>query len=87
VSRVVENLFAIEDVHNFGPYYDKTLMAWHANFEAAWPELETKYGTRFYRMWRYYLLSFAALFRSRRVQLWQVVYSVDGLPGGYQTIR
>ena len=25
--------------------------------------------------------------RARRAQLWQVVLSKDGIPGGYQTIR
>ena len=63
----------VEDVQNFGPDYDRTLMAWDSNFRAAWPELEEKYGQRFYRMWRYYLMSSAASFRTRRIQLWQLV--------------
>jgi cyclopropane-fatty-acyl-phospholipid synthase len=77
----------MEDWHNFGADYDRTLMAWHANFEAAWPDLRAAYGERFYRMWRYYLLSFAAAFRARKVQLWQVVFSPEGVPGGYRSPR
>ncbi len=73
LGRAMENYFVMEDWHNFGPDYDKTLMAWHANFEAGWPELKEKYGERFYRMWRYYLLSSAAGFRARQTQLWQIV--------------
>ena len=70
----------MEDWHNFGPYYDQTLMAWHANFENAWPELKEKYDERFHRMWRYYLLTSAGGFRSRSNQLWQIVFTRQGTP-------
>jgi cyclopropane-fatty-acyl-phospholipid synthase len=87
ISRAAENLFIVEDWHNFGADYDLTLMAWYHNFEKSWPELKSKYGERFYRMWRFYLLSCAGLFRAREAQLWQVVLSKKGVPGGYQTVR
>ncbi|HEY8595957.1 MAG TPA: cyclopropane fatty acyl phospholipid synthase [Devosiaceae bacterium] len=87
VGRAMEGLFVMEDWHNFGAYYDRTLLAWHANFERHWPEIATDYGARFYRMWRYYLLSFAGAFRNRSTQLWQIVLSKDGVRGGYQSIR
>ncbi len=80
LASAMEGLFVIEDWHNFGPDYDPTLMAWHANFEKAWPTLHDKYNERFYRMWRYYLLSAAGGFRSRQTQLWQVVFSRIGNP-------
>ncbi len=78
LARAAEGLFIIEDVHNFGPDYDKTLMAWHANFEKAWPQLKDNYGERFYRMWRYFLLSSAGGFRSRFNQLWQIILTKPG---------
>ncbi len=78
LAKAMEGLFVMEDWHNFGPHYDPTLMAWHRNFEAAWPELKDKYGERFYRMWRYYLLSSAGSFRARTNQLWQVVMTKPG---------
>ena len=87
IGAAIEGLFVMEDWHNFGVDYEKTLKAWHANFERTWPELKDRYGERFYRMWRYYLLIFAAVFRGRIAHLWQVVLSKDGLPGGYQSIR
>ena len=68
----------MEDWHNFGPHYDPTLMAWYANFNAAWPDLKEKYGERFRRMWNYYLLSSAGGFRSRTSQLWQIVFTRQG---------
>ena len=74
----------IEDWHNFGADYDRTLMAWHERFEALWPSLRERYGDRFGRMWRYYLLSCAGTFRARSNQLWQVVLSPRGVPGGYR---
>jgi len=79
-----ERDFVMEDWHNFGADYDKTLMAWHQRFEAAWPSLKARYGERFYRMWRYYLLCCAGTFRARDNQLWQAVFSPRGQSGGYR---
>ena len=83
IGDAVGGLFVVEDLHNFGADYDKTLMAWHANFEAAWPQFSAELGDRFYRMWRYYLLSCAGAFRARDIQLWQWVLSKEGVMGGY----
>ena len=83
----IDHLFVVEDWHNFGADYDKTLMVWHANFEKAWPELSKKYSNTFHRMWRYYLLCYAGAFRARDNQLWQIVLSKGGLLGGYESIR
>ena len=80
IGKAMEGIFVMEDWHNFGPDYDKTLMAWYANFERAWDRLKPKYGDRFYRMWRYYLLSCAGGFRSRNTQLWQIVMTRKGTP-------
>ena len=87
LSTASEGLFIMEDWHNFGADYDKTLLAWFENFEKNWPELQSKYGDKFYRMWKYYLLSCAGGFRSRSIQLWQVVLSKNGVRGGYRSIR
>jgi cyclopropane-fatty-acyl-phospholipid synthase len=87
LTAASEGIFVMEDWHNFGPDYDKTLMAWHANFERSWPEFRTRYGDRFYRMWRYYLLSCAGAFRSRRLQLWQAVFSKPGGVARYESRR
>ncbi len=72
IAKAAEGLFVIEDLHNMGAHYDKTLMAWNDNFQEAWPELG-KYDERFKRMWEYYLLSCAGAFRARTLQLWQIV--------------
>jgi cyclopropane-fatty-acyl-phospholipid synthase len=84
VTRALENLFVLEDLHNFGPDYDHTLMAWYRNFHAAWPQFQQRYGARFYRMWKYYLNCCAGAFRARQLQLWQLVLSRHGLTGGYR---
>ena len=78
LSKAMEGLFVMEDWHNFGEDYDRTLMAWYQNFKDAWPGLKNKYGDRFYRMWEYYLLSCAGAFRSRSIQLWQIVMTKPG---------
>lgn len=84
VARHAETRFVIEDVHDFGADYDPTLMAWHANFQTAWPRFAEQYGERFARMWRYYLLACAGAFRARTLQLWQFVLSPHGVAGGYR---
>lgn len=83
IVQAVTGRFVIEDVHNFGADYDRTLMAWHENFTHAWPKYAPKFGPVFERMWRYYLLSCAGAFRARRTHLLQLVLSEQGVRGGY----
>ena len=87
ISKASEPYFVMEDWHNFGAHYDKTLMTWHSNFNATWRELQPKYSDRFQRMWNFYLLTFAGLFRARHFQLWQIVFSKRGVRGGYESVR
>jgi len=87
IAGAAEGLFIMEDWHNFGAHYDMTLMAWFRNFDRSWGELKPTYDARFYRMWKYYLLSSAGSFRARNVQLWQIVFSKKGVPRGYETVR
>jgi cyclopropane-fatty-acyl-phospholipid synthase len=77
----------MEDWHNIGADYDKTLMSWFNNFDNNHDKIENKYSERFCRMWKYYLLFLAGTFRSRRNQVWQIVLSKDGVINGYQSIR
>ncbi len=83
VGAAIDDLFVMEDWENLSVNYERTLLAWQRNFEANWPSLEGKYDERFRRMWNYYLLIFAGWYRSRALQLWHVVLSKHGVPGGY----
>jgi cyclopropane-fatty-acyl-phospholipid synthase len=83
----MENRFLLEDWHNFGPDYDRTLMAWWNRFNVAWPRLKQRYDQRFYRMWKYYLLSSAGMFRAKQGQLWQLVMSKRQGSHIYRSIR
>lgn len=87
LTQAANGLFIFEDWHNFGADYDKTLMAWHHNFVKNWAPLKAHYDERFYRMWTYYLLACAGVFRARALQLWQIVFVKKGIPGGYTSIR
>jgi len=87
LTIALEDRLIVEDWHNFGQDYDRTLMAWWENFNANWPEFKEKYGDRFYRMWKYYLLCCAGFFRSRQGQLWQLVLSNRHRAGQYRSIR
>ena len=87
LGRAMENLFVMEDWHNFGADYDKTLMAWWKNFDTNWKKRNEEKDRRFYRMWTYYLLSCAGSFRCRKNQLWQIVLSKKGISGTYASVR
>jgi cyclopropane-fatty-acyl-phospholipid synthase len=87
LAGAVEGRFVVEDWHNFGPDYDRTLMCWAERFEAAWPRLSARYDEGFRRMFRYYLLSCAGFFRSRQGQLWQLVLSGSQRRGVYRSVR
>lgn len=88
IGRASHGLLVMEDWHNFGADYDRTLMAWHEGFER-WAEGQgTALSRERHRAWRYYLLTFAGAFRARtRIQLWQVVFSRNGILGGYLAPR
>lgn len=87
LATAVENRFLIEDWHNFGRDYDRTLMAWWERFDAAWPRLKDKYDERFYRMWKYYLMCSAGYFRANQGQLWQLILSKRARSTVYRSIR
>ncbi len=87
ITKATEGLFIVEDWHNFGPYYDNTLMAWYDNFTSNWDQIKHRYDERFFRMWTYYLLMSAASFRARKNQLWQIVLSKKGTIRHYESVR
>lgn len=87
LTRGFEGWFLLEDWENFGLDYDRTLMAWWHNFKASWPMLSGDLDPGFYRLWSYYLLSCAGLFRSRQGQLWQLVLSKPERSCGYASKR
>ena len=87
IVGALERRFLVEDWHNFGQDYDRTLMAWYERFERAWPKLAAKYSERFHRMWKYYLLCCAGFFRSRQGQLWQLVLTKRAKTDTYRSVR
>lgn len=87
IAKFTKGLWIIEDWHNIGQDYAKTLDAWRQNFLNGWPKIEKCYGPRFFRMWMFYLSFSKALFLSRRLHLWQIVLSKDGLKKEYRAAR
>ena len=87
IAKASENLLLMEDLQNFGLYYDDTLMAWYHNFSNQWHEIKKDYDDKFFRMWTYYLLSCAGGFRARAMQLWQIVFSKGHLSENYISPR
>lgn len=87
IATTSEGKFVMEDWHNIGADYDRTLMAWYERFVQNWPKLEHNYSQRFIRMFSYYLNACAGAFRARDIQLWQVVFSPRGAEGGLRVAR
>jgi cyclopropane-fatty-acyl-phospholipid synthase len=84
IVSAAEGVFVVEDCHNFGPDYARTLRSWFENFDNTWTASR---DDAFYRMWKYFLLAGEGGFRARQKQLWQMVLSKGGLPEGYQLER
>jgi cyclopropane-fatty-acyl-phospholipid synthase len=78
IGRAVAGLFVVEDLHNIGPDYDPTLMAWWDNFDRTYSEIAHRYDRKFYLMWKFYLLAAAGAARSRDGQLYQLVLTKTG---------
>ena len=87
LCRGFECSLILQDCENFGRDYYTTLMAWWTNFDAGWPRLSQDSAPSFYRLWSYYLLSCAGLFRSGQGQLWQLVLSKPSRQQTYRSIR
>lgn len=87
IADAAEGHLMVEDWHRFGSDYDRTLTHWWHNVDRHWDSLKHRYDERFYRMWRYYLLSFAGAFRARHNQVWQIVFSPLGSARRYIAAR
>jgi cyclopropane-fatty-acyl-phospholipid synthase len=87
ITSAAEGEMILEDCHSFGNDYYHTLKAWNSNIEKNRAFLSKSYNERFQRMWRYYLLSAAGSFRARHVQLWQLLYSRNGIEGTFRAPR
>jgi cyclopropane-fatty-acyl-phospholipid synthase len=80
LSQAMEDLFVIEDVHNFGPHYIKTLRAWRQNFAARWHGLADEYDERVRRTFDYFFQASAAAFKARSMQYWHLLMTKTGAP-------
>jgi cyclopropane-fatty-acyl-phospholipid synthase len=87
IGEAIENIFVMEDWHNFSADYDRTLMAWYENFERNWDRIKSRYDEKFFRMWKYYLQMCAGSFRARKNQVWEIVLTKNGILGGYESVR
>ncbi|CDG21233.1 Cyclopropane-fatty-acyl-phospholipid synthase [Xenorhabdus poinarii G6] len=87
IAKATNGKFIMEDWHNFGADYDRTLMVWYERFIATWPEIKDNYSPRFKRMFSYYLNACAGAFRARDIQLWQIVFSPRGIEKGLRVPR
>ncbi|HMO02164.1 MAG TPA: class I SAM-dependent methyltransferase [Oligoflexia bacterium] len=65
----------IENIHNLGSDYIKTLTAWQENFENNWFSLKQEFSDSFKRMWLYYLAGCRVMFELSFVQIYQIAYS------------
>ncbi len=66
---------AVVDVENLRRHYARTLELWLERFEKAAPRVRAMHDERFERMWRLYLASSLAAFRSGSCQLYQVLFA------------
>ena len=87
IGRSSSGLLALEDWHDLGDNYVRTLDAWRQNFNTNWDILKTRYDQRFYRMWNYYLQIFSGGFSARHIRIWQVLFSKTNNNRFYPPVR
>ncbi|MGH8512491.1 MAG: class I SAM-dependent methyltransferase, partial [Gammaproteobacteria bacterium] len=85
LGKAMEGLWVMEDWHNFGPGYVKTLDAWNRHSKA-YLQGSNRYPLRFQRMWEFYLVGSKVIFDLRASQLWQVLLTPYGVKGGLERI-
>ncbi|MEM6464545.1 MAG: cyclopropane fatty acyl phospholipid synthase [Pseudomonadota bacterium] len=84
LEKAFRGLLVVEELRNIGAHYETTLMSWWNQFDARYQNLKqanARYDERFYRMWKFYLLSCAGMFRSRAVADWQILFSKSPYSG------
>lgn len=86
IAKAAERIFCLEDWHNFGMYYAKTLSEWRRNFNKHWPKYKDEFPKNFYRMWSYYLQSCEGAFLAKQIHLWQVIFTKN-YHDVYQAVR
>jgi cyclopropane-fatty-acyl-phospholipid synthase len=72
------NRLSVGDVENLRLHYALTLKHWLQRFENNVDQVGRQYGEAFVRAWRLYLAGSVAAFTTDELQLYQVVFSVEG---------
>lgn len=81
ILKSVTPELVVEDIQNLRHDYSKTLHAWYQNLEAAREVDKRLADERFFRMWRFYLLTTAGSFATgTRMQVWQMLFTKHGVP-------
>lgn len=75
VSAMSRTGLAPTDIENLRLHYALTLEEWHRRFEANVDKVEKMFDARFVRMWRMFLCSSAAAFRSGLIQLYHFAFT------------
>lgn len=73
VTRLEEGGFEVRDVHGLREHYARTLRAWMANLDSAWPRAMELAGGARARVWRLYMTGSALAFDAGRIGVHQVL--------------
>src|SRR5262249_3517123 len=69
---------SVLDIENLRLHYALTARAWRTRFEAALPDLASRFGEAFLRAWRLYLAGTEAAFSAGSLQLFQITFARSG---------
>ncbi|MCX7602563.1 MAG: cyclopropane-fatty-acyl-phospholipid synthase family protein [Bryobacteraceae bacterium] len=67
--------YRVMDIENLRPHYARTLRCWRQRYEAAMPEVVSRFGAEFARAWRLYLAGSEAAFRTGSLELYQILFA------------
>jgi cyclopropane-fatty-acyl-phospholipid synthase len=80
MSVLQPHKYAVQDVENLRPHYERTVEHWLERFEASGERVSEMYGEWFRRAWRLYLAGSIAAFHTGTLQLFQVVFAGSRSP-------
>ncbi len=75
IWQLPEHSFHLIDAESLRSHYAMTTACWAENFEKVADQIRVKYGERFVRMWRLYLVGCSASFVSSGLDVHQLLFS------------
>lgn len=87
IFNAIDGMFVMEDWHNMSSDMSETYNAWRENLTEHWPMIRIKHDETLYKMWIYLTSISIAAYKTKKLQLAQVVLTKATFPHQYKAER